>query len=62
MKDYLIRALVDGLIAQAEARPKKSHSAACLRDAAASLLDAARSIEIEDGANDEGKSSEARAA
>ncbi len=43
-----IPALVDDLISQAEERPKGSHSASCLRDAAASLLDAARSIEIED--------------
>ncbi|WP_426032836.1 hypothetical protein [Caulobacter sp. DWP3-1-3b2] len=47
MEPRIIHALVDGLIAQAEALPKRSVAASCFRDAAASLLDAGRSLELE---------------
>ena len=44
----VLRVLADGLIAQAERRPPRSHSARLLRDAAASILDAEMTIETED--------------
>ena len=46
--DTILRTIADGLIHKAECRPKRSHSARLLRDAAASLLDADAAIQIED--------------
>lgn len=45
---HILRRLADGLIAQAERRPSRSHSAQLLRDAAASILDAEAAIEGEE--------------
>ncbi len=44
----ILRRLADGLIAQAERRPARSHSAHLLRDAAASILDAEAAMESEE--------------
>lgn len=45
--DPTYRVLADGLIHQAELRPRGSESRRLLRDAAAALLDADLAIEIE---------------
>ena len=45
---HILRCLADGLIAQAERRPPRSHSAHLLRDAAASILDAEAAMETEE--------------